>query len=96
VLTKTLGNLDRQEAPLRALARLIYPLVPVDKGVKDAAETAVPSLSHIIFSRETCVAEGRTGQALTAERRPMSLGTHDSRRAHMRVEGDQQVLAHRD
>jgi hypothetical protein len=32
VLTKTLGNLDRQEAPLNALARLIHPLVPVDKG----------------------------------------------------------------
>ena len=35
--------------------------------------------------------DGRTGQALTAERRPMSLGTHDGRRAHMRVEGYPEV-----
>ena len=34
VLTTTLGNLDRQEAPLKALARLIHPLVPVHKGHK--------------------------------------------------------------
>ena len=59
VLTKTLGNLDRQEAPLEALARLIHPLVPVDNGLKDAAETAPHSLSHIMFGRETYMAEGR-------------------------------------
>jgi hypothetical protein len=34
VLTKTLGNLASQEAPLEAHARLIHPLVPVDKGHK--------------------------------------------------------------
>jgi hypothetical protein len=55
VLTKALGNLDRQEAPLKALARLIHPLVPVDKGHRTAAH----SLSHIIFGRETYMAEGR-------------------------------------
>jgi hypothetical protein len=28
----TLGNLDRQEAPLKALARLMHPLVLVNRG----------------------------------------------------------------
>jgi hypothetical protein len=45
VLTKTLGKLDRQEAPLEALARLIHPLVPSITVIKDAAETAAHSLS---------------------------------------------------
>lgn len=58
VLTTTLGNLDRQEAPLKALARLIHPLVPSIRVTKDTAETAAHSLSHIIFGRETCMAEG--------------------------------------
>jgi hypothetical protein len=35
--------------------------------------------------------DGWTGQALIAERRPMSLGTHDGGRAHMMVEGHPQV-----
>jgi hypothetical protein len=52
VLTKTLGNLDRQEAPLKALARLIHPLVPSIRVIKDTAETAAHNLSHIIFGRE--------------------------------------------
>ena len=39
---------------------------------------------------------GLTGHALTAERRPMSLGTHGGRRARIRVEGYPQVVAHCD
>jgi hypothetical protein len=40
VLTKTLGNLDRQEAPLEALARLIHPLVPVERPLHTTSATS--------------------------------------------------------
>ena len=110
VLTKTLGNLDRQEAPLEALARLIHPLVPVDKGHKGrSGDRCTQPQPHHVRPRNLHGRgpkdrlggkqerrDGLTGHALTAERRPMSLGTHGGRRAHMRVEGNPQVLAHRD
>jgi hypothetical protein len=44
-------------SPLEVLARLshIDPPVPVDKVMRNAAETAAHSLSHMIFGRETRV-----------------------------------------
>jgi hypothetical protein len=59
VLTNTLGHLDRQKAPLEALARLIIRVFPSITVIKDAAETAAHILSHIMFGRETYMAEGR-------------------------------------
>jgi hypothetical protein len=62
-----------------------------------------PAVTPCVYARwwrspiRTCIGgklerrDGRTGQALTAERRPMSLRTHDGGRAHMRVEGYPQV-----
>jgi hypothetical protein len=47
VLTKALGNLDRQEAPLKALTRLIHPLVPVDKGHKGPPHTSSATSSSV-------------------------------------------------
>jgi hypothetical protein len=110
VLTKTLGNLDRQEALLEALARLIHPLVPVDNGHKGRSRDRCtqPQPHHVrpgnLHGRgpkdrpggKQERRDGLTGHALTAERRPTSLGTHDGRRVHMRVEGNPLVLAHRD
>ena len=47
VLTKELGDLERQEAPLKALARLIHPLVPVNKGPPLTASAASSSVGNL-------------------------------------------------
>jgi hypothetical protein len=97
---ETLGNLDRQEAPLEALARLIHPLVPVDNGHKGrSGDRRTQSQPHHVrpgnlhgrgpkdrLGGKQERRDGLTGHALTAGRRPTSLGPHDGRRAHMRVE----------
>ena len=58
LLTKTLGNLDRQEAPLEALARLIIHLLPSMRVIKDTAGDRRTQPQPAIFGRETYMAEG--------------------------------------
>jgi hypothetical protein len=58
VRTKTLGNLDHQEAPLEAHARLIHPLVPVDKSHRgrSGARCTQPQPRHL--RSENLLAQG--------------------------------------
>ena len=58
VLTNTLGHLDRQKAPLEALARLIIRVFPSIRVIRTQRRPLHTALSHIIFGRKTCMAEG--------------------------------------
>lgn len=58
VLTNTLGHLDRQKAPLAALARLIIRVFPSIRVIRTQRRPLHTALSHIIFGRKTCMAEG--------------------------------------
>jgi hypothetical protein len=71
VLRKTLGNLDRHEAPLKALARLIHTLVPVGKGHKDTAETAAQPQPHHLRS-ENLHCRGRKIASAASRNRVMA------------------------
>ena len=70
----------------------------VRAGAQSAAQAGKRQLLYWVGTdngRAVAFASG-FGFRPTAERRPMSLGAHDGRRAQMRVEGYPQVLAHRD
>jgi hypothetical protein len=62
MLTKPLGNLDRHEAPLKALARLIHPLAPVDKGHKGHSghRRTQPQPLHLRVGKPTWSRAGRS------------------------------------